>query len=148
MKMTKVSRTKIIQACREVNIRDPDCATLENAVGFNKPDSSWFKYRLIYGDELPDEEIFKMYVRVEKYKAQLLEYGIDYNDLLPDYIEMNVSESSIRFPFGKYRGQKIEDVAVKDPKYIRWVIRTVDNQKLVFFCRLLKLDKVKRAKNG
>jgi len=33
------------------------------------------------------------------------------------------------FPFGKYRGRKIEEVAKRDPGYLKWVLKNIPNLK-------------------
>lgn len=33
------------------------------------------------------------------------------------------------FPFGKYRGQKVDDVAQKDPGYLKWMLKNITDLK-------------------
>lgn len=32
-----------------------------------------------------------------------------------------------KFKFGKYRGQSIEQVALEDPGYLRWMLKSIDD---------------------
>jgi len=38
---------------------------------------------------------------------------------------MQVRGSSATFPFGKYRGQKIDEVAKRDPGYLKWMLKNI-----------------------
>lgn len=42
---------------------------------------------------------------------------------------MQVRGSSLTFPFGKYRGKKIDDVALRDPGYLKWVLKNIPSLK-------------------
>lgn len=42
---------------------------------------------------------------------------------------MQVSGSEMTFPFGKYRGQKIDIVAKKDPGYLHWMLKNIPDLK-------------------
>ncbi|ADP12801.1 exodeoxyribonuclease X [Erwinia sp. Ejp617] len=42
---------------------------------------------------------------------------------------MQVKGSSSCFPFGKYRGQKVDDVAKKDPGYLQWMLKKIPDLK-------------------
>nr|WP_024968306.1 exodeoxyribonuclease X [Pantoea sp. IMH] len=42
---------------------------------------------------------------------------------------MQVSGSSTTFPFGKYRGSKIDDVAKRDPSYLKWMLKNIRDLK-------------------
>lgn len=42
---------------------------------------------------------------------------------------MQVQGSVNTFPFGKYRGQKVDDVAKKDPGYLKWMLKNITDLK-------------------
>ncbi len=42
---------------------------------------------------------------------------------------MLVKGSSTTFPFGKYRGSKIDDVAKRDPGYLKWMLKNIPDLK-------------------
>ncbi|MFU9136019.1 exodeoxyribonuclease X [Erwinia tasmaniensis] len=42
---------------------------------------------------------------------------------------MNVRGSSSTFPFGKYRGSKIDEVAKRDPGYLKWMLKNIPDLK-------------------
>lgn len=42
---------------------------------------------------------------------------------------MQVQGSFNTFPFGKYRGQKVDDVAKKDPGYLKWMLKNITDLK-------------------
>ncbi|CAO96550.1 exodeoxyribonuclease X [Erwinia tasmaniensis] len=42
---------------------------------------------------------------------------------------MQVKGSTNSFPFGKYRGQKVDDVAKKDPGYLQWMLKKIPDLK-------------------
>ncbi|WP_099350410.1 exodeoxyribonuclease X [Erwinia amylovora] len=42
---------------------------------------------------------------------------------------MQVKGSVNCFPFGKYRGQKVDDVAKKDPGYLQWMLKKIPDLK-------------------
>ncbi|WP_158784850.1 exodeoxyribonuclease X [Pantoea sp. BAV 3049] len=42
---------------------------------------------------------------------------------------MQVRGSGTTFPFGKYRGSKIDDVAKRDPGYLRWMLKNIQDLK-------------------
>ncbi|MEM6159054.1 exodeoxyribonuclease X [Erwinia sp. P6884] len=42
---------------------------------------------------------------------------------------MQVQGSSTTFPFGKYRGSKIDDVAKRDPGYLKWMLKNIRDLK-------------------
>ncbi|AXF78719.1 exodeoxyribonuclease X [Erwinia tracheiphila] len=42
---------------------------------------------------------------------------------------MQVQGSTTTFPFGKYRGNKIDDVARRDPGYLKWMLKNIPDLK-------------------
>lgn len=42
---------------------------------------------------------------------------------------INVKGSFNTFPFGKYRGQKVDDVAKSDPGYLKWMLKNIPDLK-------------------
>ena len=42
---------------------------------------------------------------------------------------MQVRGSSATFPFGKYRGSKVDDVAKRDPGYLKWMMKNIPDLK-------------------
>ncbi|MTD25659.1 exodeoxyribonuclease X [Erwinia sorbitola] len=42
---------------------------------------------------------------------------------------IEVKGSYNTFPFGKYRGQKVDDVAKKDPGYLKWMLKNITDLK-------------------
>lgn len=42
---------------------------------------------------------------------------------------MQVRGSSTTFPFGKYRGSKIDDVMKRDPGYLKWMLKNIPDLK-------------------
>lgn len=42
---------------------------------------------------------------------------------------MQVRGSSVTFPFGKYRGSRIDDVVKRDPGYLKWMLKNIPDLK-------------------
>lgn len=38
---------------------------------------------------------------------------------------MQVRGSAVTFPFGKYRGSKVDEVVKRDPGYLKWMLKNI-----------------------
>lgn len=70
------------------------------------------------GDVLVLEALFKYLLKAMKEKR-----GLDDEAALQEMLMITTQPSLLhRLPFGKYRGERMEDIAKKDANYLRWLL--------------------------
>ncbi len=72
-------------------------------------------------DAMGDVKVLeKLFERLQK---KLTDSGMSEDEAIEKMIEISAKPSLMRtFPFGKYNGQKVEDVARIDPGYLQWLL--------------------------
>lgn len=70
----------------------------------------------------PHRALYDCYVTAALLKRIIVDSGWSVEKML----EISNSPTLLRtLKFGKYRGQKIEDIALQDPDYLRWMLKSI-----------------------
>jgi len=77
-----------------------------------------------WGDILVLEKLFYRMLKKMKEKT-----GKETDDMIKEMMEISRKPSYIhRISFGKYKGEKLEDIALQDPDYLRWLLKEKEKQ--------------------
>lgn len=139
--ISEKSKQKIIEAAHTIN-GVCDGAVTKDGCGFNGGDSQWFKFRLEW-DRLSDSVVVEMYEKLNTYKRQLENHGINYENLAPEYISreqaieevkekssdifVDPSWETVKLTFGKYNGYSIADIVRIDSGYLQFIAQNFND---------------------
>ena len=133
MQLKESSRNAILAAANRLNAVC-DGARTNDQHGFNKGDTDWFKYWLSR-DNIKDGVIVHMHQKLRLYRKQLFRYGIDYEQINPEFeakpepavIKIDPTWEEFKMPFGKYKDKTMAEIVKTDKSYLDFIYVKFDD---------------------